>query len=93
MKANNARVSSQGVRKSTHRLVNDKKVVRKKEESASASSKSRPGTAEIVGTGLAIGMGIAGSHGRSAKEQGHGIESNHSKGMMKRGGGGIGMGF
>jgi hypothetical protein len=67
--------------------------VRMKANNARVSSKSRPGTAEIVGTGPAIGMGIAGSHGRSAKEHGHGIESNHSKGMMKCGGGGIGMGF
>lgn len=62
-----------------------KKVVRKKGEkrpTASAAPKSGPGAAEIVGTGLSIGLGIARSRqGHDAGRRGHGMGSGHSKGM------------
>lgn len=73
-----------------------KEVVQKKrgkQPTASAAPKGSPGAAEIVGTGLSIGLGIAGSrHGGGKEHRRGGMESGHSMGMERRSGG-VGAGF
>ena len=74
----------------------EKKVVQKKggkHPTASAAPRRGPGTAEILGTGLSIGLGIAGSHqGGGMEHHRGGMQSGHSMGMERRGGS-VGVGF
>jgi len=69
-------------KKSVSGKSKEKKVVRKKEKkhpTASAAPKSGPSTAKIVGTGLAIGLGIAGSqHGHGTGRRGREMDSGPS---------------
>jgi hypothetical protein len=75
----------------------ERKTVQKKggkHPTASAAPKSGSGAAEVVGTGLAIGLGIAGSHhSHGLEHHGHAMESGHSMGVEGNGGRGVGVGF
>jgi outer membrane biosynthesis protein TonB len=62
--------------------VSQRQKKSKKQPAASVSQRKGPGAAAILGTGLSIGLGVAGSrHGHGGGHRHHGMGSRSGKGM------------